>query len=92
MKVNFLSALDSFPLFNFTVSPGEKMCFTGCFSVDTTVQHKNTKLILKIEPRNWQREDNQVECPNQHLNFEFFFFLKMLSFEVGSPFKGHEKF
>lgn len=37
LKVNFLSALDSFPLFNFTVSPGEKMCFTGCFSVDTTI-------------------------------------------------------
>lgn len=49
LKVNFLSALKSFPLLNFTVSPGEKICFTGCFSVDVTIQHKNRKHIPKIE-------------------------------------------
>lgn len=61
LKVNFLSALDNFPLLNFTVSPGEKICFTGCFSVDVTIQHKNRKPILKIE---------RYECNTQEIGKE----------------------
>lgn len=48
LKVHFLSALNNFPLLNFTVSPGEKISFTGCFSVDVTIQHENRKHVLKI--------------------------------------------
>lgn len=95
LKVNFRSALDNFPLLNFTVSPGEKICFAACFSVDVTMQHENRKHILKIDKyeRNIQetgKEQRQVQCPKQPFNSEKL--KKALSFEVDSPFKEHEKF
>lgn len=49
LKVNFLSALNNFPLLNFTLVSSREICFIGWFSVAFTIQCENRKHILKIE-------------------------------------------
>lgn len=74
LEVNSLSALHNFLLLNFTVSPGEKFCFSGCFSVDVTIHHESRKHTLGIEKSEWNTQgtgkEKQVWCPNQPLHFE----------------------
>lgn len=76
LKVDFLSALNNFPLLNFTlVSSREKICFIGWFSVAFTIHCENRKHILKIEKCACNtieigKEQRQVQCPKQILNFE----------------------